>query len=39
LSDGSLAPDNTALVAQVADGARLLGRPLADAQTARALLA
>lgn len=39
LSDGSLAPDNAALVTQVADGARLLGRPLADAATARTLLA
>jgi uncharacterized protein (DUF849 family) len=39
LSDGSFAPDNAALVTQVADGARLLGRPLADASTARELLA
>jgi uncharacterized protein (DUF849 family) len=31
LADGRTAPDNAALVAQVAEGARLLGRPLADA--------
>lgn len=31
LADGSTAPDNAALVRQVAAGARLLGRPLADA--------
>ncbi len=35
LADGALAPDNAALVSQVAAGARLLGRPLADADTAR----
>lgn len=39
LNDGTLAPDNAALVRQVADAARLLGRPIADAQTARTLLA
>lgn len=38
LSDGRLAPDNAALVAQVAAGAGLLARPLADAAGARALL-
>jgi len=38
LPDGSLAPDNAALVAAVAAGARALGRPLADADQARALL-
>jgi uncharacterized protein (DUF849 family) len=38
LSNGSEAPDNAALVTQVADGAALLGRPVADADTARAIL-
>ncbi|MCB2101016.1 MAG: 3-keto-5-aminohexanoate cleavage protein [Rhodobacterales bacterium] len=38
LADGSPAPDNAALVAQVAAGVRGLGRPLADAHAARALL-
>lgn len=37
LADGSTAPDNAALVAQVATGARFLGRPLADAEAAREL--
>jgi len=37
LADGSLAPDNAALVRQAAEGARLLARPLADAATARAM--
>ncbi len=39
LPDGSLAPDNAALVAAVARGAAALGRPLADADRARALMA
>lgn len=39
LTDGRIAPDNAALVAQVADGTRRIGRPLADADAARALLA
>lgn len=39
LSDGSLAADNAALVARVAAGAMLIGRPLADADQARALMA
>jgi len=38
LADGSVAPDNAALVAQVRDGAALLHRPLADAATIRAWL-
>ncbi len=38
LSDGSLAPDNAALVAQAAAGAAVLGRPLADGATARETL-
>ncbi len=38
LANGDLAPDNAALVAQVADGAALLGRDLADAATARNIL-
>ena len=38
LSDRSLAPDNAALVAQARAGAGLLGRPVADAQTARGML-
>jgi len=38
LSDGSPAPDNAALVAQVRDGATLLGRPVADARQARRLM-
>jgi uncharacterized protein (DUF849 family) len=38
LSDGARAPDNAALVAQVAAGARLIGRPIADSDAARALL-
>lgn len=39
LPDGRQAPDNAALVANVAQAAALLGRPLADAATARALMA
>lgn len=39
LPDGSPAPDNAALVAGVAAGAEAIGRPLADAATARALMA
>jgi uncharacterized protein (DUF849 family) len=39
LPDGSLAPDNAALVAAVARGAAALGKPLADAGQARALMA
>jgi len=35
LADGSVAPDNAALVGQVAAGAALLGRRLADADRAR----
>ncbi len=35
LADGQIAPDNAALVAQLAAGAEHLGRPLADAHTAR----
>ncbi len=38
LSDGSVASDNAALVAQARAGAALLGRELADAQTARDML-
>jgi uncharacterized protein (DUF849 family) len=38
LKDGTRAPDNAALVAQVRDGAAALGRPLADADSIRALL-
>ena len=38
LADGSVAPDNAALVGQIADGARFLGRGLADADRARAHL-
>lgn len=39
LADGTVARDNAALVSQVAAGARLLGRPLADADRAREWLA
>ena len=39
LVDGSLASSNADLVAQVAAGARLLGRPPADIATTRAFLA
>ena len=39
LADGSIAPDNAALVAQAARAAETLGRPLADATAARRLLA
>jgi len=35
LRDGSQAPANAALVAQAAEGGRILGRPLADAADAR----
>ncbi len=38
LADGNLAPNNSALVAQVRDAADLMGRPIADADTARSLL-
>lgn len=38
LSDGSLAPDNAALVAQARAGAALLGRRVADARTTRHML-
>jgi uncharacterized protein (DUF849 family) len=38
LPDGTLAPDNAACVAAVAAGARAIGRPLADAAQARAIL-
>ncbi|MFT0850395.1 3-keto-5-aminohexanoate cleavage protein [Achromobacter sp. F4_2707] len=37
LKDGSVAPDNAALVAQVVEGAQALGRPLASAQDIRQL--
>jgi 3-keto-5-aminohexanoate cleavage enzyme len=36
LRDGRVAPDNAALVAQVAQGAQVLGRPLATADQVRA---
>ena len=39
LADGSTAPNNAALVKQVADAARTLGRPIAGAGEARRLLA
>jgi uncharacterized protein (DUF849 family) len=39
LPDGSVAPDNAALVAAVASGVAAVGRPLADADQARGLLA
>ena len=35
LKDGRLAPDNAALIAQAAEGARALGRPLATAEDVR----
>ena len=38
LPDGTLAPDNAASVAAAAAGARAIGRPLADAAQARAIL-
>ncbi len=38
LKDGSVAPDNTALVTQVCEGALALGRPLADAAQVRDML-
>ncbi|HEY8368815.1 MAG TPA: 3-keto-5-aminohexanoate cleavage protein [Thermodesulfobacteriota bacterium] len=38
LADGRRAADNAAIVAQIVDGLRLIGRPLADAAGARALL-
>lgn len=38
LNDGSLAPDNAALVRQVSDGAAMMSRPVADASTARQML-
>ncbi|OZI74527.1 3-keto-5-aminohexanoate cleavage protein [Bordetella genomosp. 12] len=37
LSDGRVAPGNSALVRQAAEGARVLGRPLANAAQARAI--
>ncbi|GJE83016.1 3-keto-5-aminohexanoate cleavage protein [Methylorubrum thiocyanatum] len=37
--DGSRAESNAAQMRRAADGARLLGRPLADADTARAMMA
>jgi len=37
LNDGALSPHNAALVKQVADGAKLLARPLARAQQVRAM--
>jgi len=39
LPDGRVAPDNAALVSAVADGARAMGRPLADATVAREIMA
>ena len=39
LPDGSLAPDNAASVAAAAAGAKAIGRPLADGDSARALMA
>jgi len=39
LPDGTEAPDNAALVAAVAAGAAAIGRPLADADQARAVMA
>lgn len=39
LPDGSVAPDNAALVAAVSAGAAAIGRPLASADQARALMA
>ena len=39
LPDGSTAPDNAALVAAVASGAAAIGRPLANADQARAVMA
>jgi uncharacterized protein (DUF849 family) len=38
MADGSTAPDNAALVSQIASGAKLLGRGLADADEARTIL-
>ena len=38
LADGSIAPDNAALVKQVTAGASLVGRTVADADMARTLL-
>lgn len=38
LADGKVAPSNAALVAAVAEGARVLGRQVADAAAARAIL-
>jgi uncharacterized protein (DUF849 family) len=38
LADGRLAPDNARLVAAVAQGARTIGRPLADAEATRNLM-
>lgn len=38
LPDGTLAPDNAALVSRAAAGAGVIGRPLADARTARTIL-
>lgn len=39
LADGSVARDNAALIAQAVQGAALLGRPVASAARARAMLA
>jgi uncharacterized protein (DUF849 family) len=39
LADGRTAPDNAALVTQLVAGLRAMGRPVADAAAARALLA
>ena len=39
LPDGAVAPDNAALIAAAAAGAAAMGRPLADAAQARAMMA
>ena len=39
LPDGTVAPDNAALIAAAAAGAAAMGRPLADAAQARAMMA
>ncbi len=39
LKDGRVADNNAALVEQVRDGGGALGRPLADADTVRQMLA
>lgn len=39
LNNGTMAPHNAALVSQVADGAKLIARPLCHAEQARAMMA